>query len=86
MELLKDQRRLQNRDGILIREELEGFPAVIAQHEIDHLDGIRFPDRITDDSSLHWVEDGQYGEYRKGWRDWIIKCPRSRWEDMKSGK
>ncbi len=28
------------------RLELEGYPAVIVQHEIDHLDGILFTDRV----------------------------------------
>ncbi|MEW6776570.1 MAG: peptide deformylase [Bdellovibrionota bacterium] len=34
-------------DGKPIDEALEGFPAVIFQHEIDHLDGKLFIDRIS---------------------------------------
>lgn len=30
-----------------VRLELEGFPAIVMQHEIDHLDGILFIDRIS---------------------------------------
>lgn len=35
-----------NPQGEEIREDVEGFHAVVFQHEIDHLDGILFPDRI----------------------------------------
>ncbi|MBD5647054.1 MAG: peptide deformylase [Desulfovibrio sp.] len=34
-------------DGTLIDEELEGFPAVVLQHEVDHLDGTLFIDRVS---------------------------------------
>lgn len=65
--------------------DLEGSPSRVAQHEIDHLNGVRFPDLITDRSKLHWVEPEKYGEYRDEWQDWPIKCPRSRWESIKNG-
>ena len=74
-----------DKEGNLITQVFEGFPARVAQHEIDHLDGIRFPDRIIDDSKLHWVEEEEYGEYRKHWATWEIKCPRSKWESIKAG-
>ncbi len=35
--------------------ELEGLPARIVQHEIDHLDGILFTDRV-DRATLHWKD------------------------------
>lgn len=34
-------------EGRLQRYEFSGFPAVIVQHEIDHLDGILFVDRLS---------------------------------------
>jgi peptide deformylase len=34
-------------DGRSVRIEAEGFPAIVLQHEIDHLDGILFIDRIS---------------------------------------
>lgn len=34
-------------DGNSIEEELEGFAAIVVQHEYDHLDGILFIDRIS---------------------------------------
>ncbi len=37
-----------DRDGNSVEIETRGFEAVALQHEIDHLDGILFLDRITD--------------------------------------
>lgn len=34
-------------DGIAIHEELEDFPAIVIQHEVDHLDGVLFIDHIS---------------------------------------
>jgi len=39
--------RAQDLDGKAIEEEAEGLRAVCFQHEIDHLDGILFIDRIS---------------------------------------
>ncbi len=36
-----------NLDGGLISVEAEGFEAVVLQHEIDHLDGVLFLDRVA---------------------------------------
>ncbi|MGH9856743.1 MAG: peptide deformylase, partial [Acidobacteriota bacterium] len=71
--------RAYNRQGELFEHEFEGFPARVAQHEIDHLDGIRFPDRITDDRNLHWVEENEFGDYRENWRNWAVNCSREKW-------
>jgi peptide deformylase len=40
-----------NRDGEEFRVWMEGFEAVIAQHEVDHLDGLLFLDRIENVST-----------------------------------
>jgi peptide deformylase len=40
-------------EGKRIKLKLEGLPARCAQHEIDHLDGILFIDRV-DMATLHW--------------------------------
>lgn len=72
--------------GSFVEQAFAGFPARIFQHEIDHLDGIRFPDKITNDNNLHWVEKGEYGKYRSEWRSWPVTCPRDRWESIKSGR
>lgn len=34
-------------DGTPVDEVLEGFPAVVLQHEVDHLDGTLFIDRMS---------------------------------------
>ena len=47
------QIQYQNLEGETISEVLEGFTAVIFQHERDHLDGILLTDRIEEQSSLH---------------------------------
>ena len=40
-----------------IRFKAEGFLARVIQHEVDHLDGILFIDRMEDPSSLRRVEE-----------------------------
>jgi peptide deformylase len=70
--------------GKLVKEQYIGFTARIFQHEVDHLDGIRFPDRITEVSNLHWVEDEQFGDYREQWLTWPTHCDRKTWEAVKS--
>lgn len=37
----------QDIDGNDVQEILEGFPAIVVQHEIEHLDGILFIDHLT---------------------------------------
>lgn len=39
--------RAMDLDGNIIEEDLEDFPAIIIQHEYDHLDGILFIDKIS---------------------------------------
>jgi peptide deformylase len=76
-----------DRNGKPVKFELTDFVARIAQHETDHLQGIRFPDRIPVDKPdrLHWVEPAEFEEYRKNWQHWPAKCPRKRWEALKAG-
>ena len=40
-------------EGRNVKLHLEGLPARCAQHEIDHLDGVLFIDRV-DMATLHW--------------------------------
>lgn len=42
-----------DRKGRELVFELEGMPAKVVQHEIDHLDGILFIDKV-DQATLHW--------------------------------
>jgi peptide deformylase len=41
------------------RYKLEGYPARVFQHEIDHLDGILYTDRLTDPATFQPVEVGE---------------------------
>lgn len=43
-----------DRKGRGVIFELEGMPARVVQHEIDHLDGLLFIDKV-DVKTLHWV-------------------------------
>lgn len=51
--------RLQGfgRDGKPVDREVEGFPAVVYQHEVDHLNGIVFLDRMKDLSTLSYLRE-----------------------------
>ena len=44
-------------DGERIEREAEGFHARVVQHECDHLDGILYPQRMTDLSLLVFAEE-----------------------------
>lgn len=44
--------------------EAEGFLATVIQHELDHLDGILFIDRVRDTTKLATIDD-----YRRFWLD-----------------
>jgi len=46
-----------DRDGKLYRHELKGFAAVVAQHELDHLDGILFIDRMDSMKTLAFRDE-----------------------------
>jgi peptide deformylase len=51
-----------DRRGKPISLEMEGFPARVAQHETDHLDGILFIDRMKSLDTLTYMD-----EYAKFW-------------------
>jgi peptide deformylase len=45
-------------DGSAIDRSVEGFHARVVQHECDHLDGMLYPQRMTDMRLLMFVEEG----------------------------
>jgi peptide deformylase len=53
---LKIKVKAQDVDGNPIRLTLEGFPARVLQHEIDHMNGIIFLDHIKDTSQLFNID------------------------------
>jgi peptide deformylase len=56
----------RNRRGKEVRIKSSGFTARAFQHEIDHLDGILFIDRLTNLDTLRRVEDLQGEEQEEG--------------------
>ena len=50
-----------DRHGKKIERRLKDFPARVAQHETDHLDGVLFFDRMTSMQSLTYLEE--YSKY-----------------------
>ena len=53
--------RALDRNGKPFELRLRNFPARVAQHETDHLDGILFFDRMTSMASLTYLEE--YSKY-----------------------
>ena len=53
-----------DREGRAVAMEAEGLCARVLQHEIDHLDGVLFPDRMADLQTLTFLE-----EYQRYWLD-----------------
>jgi peptide deformylase len=49
-------------DGKQIRFKAKGWTARVLQHEIDHLDGILFIDRVEDKSTLRRIEPDEEDE------------------------
>lgn len=47
-----------DRKGRELTFELEGMPARVVQHEIDHLDGVLFIDKVLKET-LHWIDPNQ---------------------------
>ncbi|MCP5470439.1 MAG: peptide deformylase [Chlamydiales bacterium] len=68
-----------NRFGEMVELEAEGYNARIFQHEVDHLNGLRFPDRMTNFNNLHWVEEDEIEEYRANYESWPKKCSKEDW-------
>ncbi|SRR6266542_5756857 len=46
----------RDKNGKEVRIKAEGWLARIFQHEVDHLEGVLFLDRVHDRSQIHWVE------------------------------
>jgi peptide deformylase len=70
-------------EGERVERIFEGFTARIVQHEIDHLNGIRFPDRIRSDQKRHWVHTEELEAYVKHISHWSRTCSKDRWQSVK---
>jgi peptide deformylase len=63
-----------DRSGNELLLTLSGWPAVLLQHEIDHLDGKLFIDKLPNPQKAFLVEDGDYAEFKqkkKAWKKYI---------------
>ena len=71
-------------DGKPWNARLEHYPARIVQHEIDHLDGIRFPQRDLKDGVVHLIDPDDMSGYRnrEEWRNWKHTLPQSDWKSI----
>jgi len=56
---LRVRYRATGLDGETIERDVEGFHARVVQHECDHLDGILYPQRMTDHRLLVFLEELQ---------------------------
>lgn len=72
-----------DRHGNEVYETHSGYVARIFQHEIDHLNGIRFPDRVSHQDQLHIVKAEEMYAYRnqEGWRNWKVTIPQKDWKE-----
>ena len=71
---LKVKVKAQDENGNPIRLSLEGFPARVLQHEIDHMNGVIFLDHIDDSSQLFNIDkNGSLMPISQGKKDDIKK-------------
>jgi peptide deformylase len=68
-----------DREGKHVEEELTNFTARIFQHECDHLNGIRFPDRMGPEAIFYRVEPEEVLEFREVLQDWKKTCSYADW-------
>lgn len=57
----------------------KGWQAVLLQHEIDHLNGTLFIDRLEDPAKAHFVKPNQYKLYKKNHKHWKQFIDVSKW-------
>jgi len=68
-----------DRSGNEIKLKVTGWAAVLLQHEVDHLNGRLFIDRLPDPTQADLVEAGEYQNYRKQKTPWPAKIDVSEW-------
>jgi peptide deformylase len=55
-----------DRDGNRVKLDLEGWPARVAMHEVDHLDGVLYIDKLVAPDRIWRVEEGEEEEKEIG--------------------
>jgi peptide deformylase len=59
-----------DRSGNKIQLDVKGWPAVLLQHEIGHLNGELFIDKLPDPTKAHLVLPRQYKANKKAGKNW----------------
>src|SRR5919199_1920603 len=65
----------RDREGKEVRIKAEGWLARIFQHEVDHLEGVLFLDRVSDKAKIHWVEPDQEKKEDELWAPARVRAP-----------
>ncbi|GAA0494520.1 peptide deformylase [Salinibacillus aidingensis] len=53
-------------DGNQVKLRLKGYPAIVIQHEIDHLNGVMFYDHINEENPFHPPENAKPVDQEQG--------------------
>jgi len=59
-----------DRSGNELHMDLHGWPAILLQHEIDHLNGILFIDRLKNPKKALLAKNNEYKEFKKLKNSW----------------
>lgn len=74
-----------NPKGEKVTKRYENFQAQIVSHEIDHLHGIRFPERLNCEQELHIVSEAtNWAEYKKNWKNWDHCASFDKWQQLRN--
>ncbi len=75
-----------DREGARCTKRYEGSAAFVAHHEIDHLNGVRFPERLDSEKDLHILDsESELPRYRKEWKNWDKHASAKLLEQMRNG-
>lgn len=75
-----------NERGEALTRTFNGLVSHIVQHEIDHLLGIRFPERLTHPTELHLIPEGSKEKlkYAKNWKKWANYADQEIFEQLQN--
>ncbi len=62
--------KAMDRSGNLIQIDAKGWPAILLQHEIDHLNGYLFIDKLPDPKKALLVKEGEFKTFNKEKKNW----------------
>jgi len=71
-----------DRNANLIFFTFHDLLARVAQHQVDHLEGIRFPELVEEGNGvLHWVEPQEINRYKVNWHIWEKEVTFDDWKN-----